>query len=660
VTDERIIEYLRSRGAAHPPADLVRSVMAAVDADPGQRSRFGAALPVLVAAGAAAVIFVLALLFGFGRDVGPAPTPLATPSPDAMAVTVEELQAAVAAAVDALRESPGVEGTGTSHVLGELGSAIWFSWRPGGDQVVVTRTDVDVTQSAWWLADPDAGPPGRGEQVATVIQVLSGDTYYRAAEEMGGESGWTSENRSTALDVLGVPFPAILDGAVEPWEASFATSAEGEASVTSLADGGAAWTLTSPYRQGREVTVFEIGPDGALRSMSTDFVDVEPSVEDAPFVTSTLVQLAILDDPEPIPAPDVDAGPDPSDFGLPTDFPLGGAGSAMIDYRVYVEDALAALEAYHWNSANIDWGVARSAALDGLPEDPSAAQAHARIQAAIGTFDVFTTAFIRPQDVPRGGIDGGGSDSTPLPEGDRLGDVGYLTLPTPSAYGPEAFGEYLRATRDAMAAAEATEPACGWVVDLRDYDAFAWGPSVFALGGVFGEGRIVTFRSPAGEWGLETDDAGVVSSTGFDASDDMVDSPYIASYASEVQRDEALAAAIAATPPHVITVTDAPVAVLVSNATASGGEQTVVAFLGRPSTRIFGAPTGGMPIVAPNLRMADGAVLRIPTWIPVDRDGTSYTANIVPDEVIGDTRTLGSDAILDAALEWLENQPGCS
>jgi hypothetical protein len=64
--------------------------------------------------------------------------------------------------------------------------------------------------------------------------------------------------------------------------------------------------------------------------------------------------------------------------------------------------------------------------------------------------------------------------------------------------------------------------------------------------------------------------------------------------------------------------------------------------------------------VAPNLLMADGAVLRIPTWIPVDRDGRSYTANIVPNEVIGDTRTLGSDAILDAAREWLENQPGCS
>lgn len=327
MTDDRVLEYLRSRGAAAPPADLVRSVMAAVDADPGQRSRFGAALPVLVAAGAATVIFVLALLFGFGRDIGPAPTPFATPSPDAMDVTVEELQQAVAAAVDVLRDSPGVEGTGTSHVLGELGSATWFSWRPGGDQVVVTRMDVDVTQTAWWL-DPDGGPPARGENVATTIQVLSGDTHYRAAAEIGGEVGWTIHDRFTAPDVLGVPFPAILDGVVEPWESSFATSVEGEASVESPVDGGALWTLTRPFRTGSVIDEFDIGPDGALRSMSTEYVDVEPNPEDAPLITSTLVELTVLEDPDPIPAPDVDAAPDPTDFGLPADFPLIGPAPA--------------------------------------------------------------------------------------------------------------------------------------------------------------------------------------------------------------------------------------------------------------------------------------------------------------------------------------------
>jgi hypothetical protein len=99
---------------------------------------------------------------------------------------------------------------------------------------------------------------------------------------------------------------------------------------------------------------------------------------------------------------------------------------------------------------------------------------------------------------------------------------------------------------------------------------------------------------------------------------------------------------------------------LVGNTTRSGGEQTLVAFLGRPATRVFGGPTAGSPVVAPNLPMADGGVLRIPIWVPVDRTGAAHTSNITPDEVIGDTRATGGDAIRDAAIDWLETQPGCS
>jgi len=74
-TDERIAEYLRSRGVASPPVDLVDSVMAAVDAAPEPRSWFRANVPVLAAAGAAAVVLAVALLLGPFRDIGPAPAP---------------------------------------------------------------------------------------------------------------------------------------------------------------------------------------------------------------------------------------------------------------------------------------------------------------------------------------------------------------------------------------------------------------------------------------------------------------------------------------------------------------------------------------------------------------------------------------------------------
>ncbi|HSK93658.1 MAG TPA: hypothetical protein VLA76_06335, partial [Candidatus Angelobacter sp.] len=106
MTDDRVLEYLRSRGQAAPPVGLVTSVMTAVEAAPEPRSRFAALLPAAVATGAVAIIALVGLLFGPGRDVGPPPTPTASEA----AATVVELEGAVAEATERLAEADAVEG----------------------------------------------------------------------------------------------------------------------------------------------------------------------------------------------------------------------------------------------------------------------------------------------------------------------------------------------------------------------------------------------------------------------------------------------------------------------------------------------------------------------------------------------------------------------
>lgn len=648
-SDDLIVEYLRARGRAAPPVDLVPSVMTAVDFAADPRSRFSAYLPALVAAGAVAVIALVALLIVPGRDLGPAPTPSGTPAPSATSATLAELEAAVTGATERLAAAPAVEGIHTYTLEGYLASATWFDWRSSGEQVVITRTDVDV--SAPWWTDPEGEPLTVGERIDTDIWVIVENTAYASRDQT-----WLVLSRADAPPVLGWA-TGMLSGEIPPI-GGIDPGSEPAITRRALGDGVEVWRLEIDTDDGG-IVEWRIGSDGRLSSYLIEGFDVtfEPVALDNA-AARAVIEFTAVDEPDPIQAPNPDAVPDAGLFGLPADFPLA-PGEAAIDYRAYVEDTLDALEAYHWNSANIDWTAARSAALDGLPEEPTEDQAHARIQRAIGTFDVFNTAFIRPQDVPPGGPGGGGASADEVLSSERLGEIGLIALPAPPTDGTHALVEYLQAARTAMADVEESAPACGWIVDLRDYNGFAWGPSMFALGGLLGEGRVVTFRSPAGEWWLEVDDRGVVSSSSFDDADDPIDSPYIETY-SEVQRDDALAEAVAAQPPHVASVQEAPVAVLVGNRTRSGGEQTLVAFLGRPATRVLGGPTAGMPVVAPNLPMADGAVLRIPTWVPVDRIGTAHTTTIMPDEVIGDTRSLGSDAILDAAVEWLENQDGCS
>ena len=645
MNDTQVIDYLRSRGHVEPPPELARSVMTAVAAAPPARSWFSAYLPAMAAAGAVAVVVLVAILLGQANEVGPAPTPSPEPA------SVEALQAAVREAVGRLRESP-VEGVGTTHVFGELGSATWFSWRPGGDQVVINRSDIDVTQTGWWL-DPEGEPPARGANVTTVIQVLAGDTYFRAAGEVGGDAGWTTEDRSTAPGVLGIPFPAVLDGRIDPWQDSLTPTDDGEASVQHLADGGAVWTLRMPFRSGSSVEEFEIGPDGALRAMSRELVDVEPSLEDAPFVTSVSVELTALADADPILSPDVDARPDPAEFGLPADFPLApSAPASEVDYREYVEVALDALETYHWNAENVDWAAVRSRALDGLDDETTAGQAHQGIIAAIQTFDTFNTAFLRPGDVPPSG---GATGSTQLPEGDRIGEVAVIALPASTGSQPDALREYLRTARAEMEAADGPEPACGWIVDVRVAGG-ASGPLFSAVGGLLGEGRVITFDSAVSDWWVNVDAAGTVSFGSEGRTSEVLDSPmFAAATAAAEQEQTAWEAVLASEPPYRTAAGDPPVVVLTSSATSSAGEQLVVAFQGRPLTRTVGSVTAGSPQSQLALRMVDGALLRMPTATPLDRAGTHYRGNVIPDEIVADR-----EVAVDAAVEWLESQPGCS
>jgi hypothetical protein len=314
MNDEPIVEYLRSRGAVEVPGGFMASVMDAIQDAPAAPNRFEPYLPAFVAVGATVVLVAAGLVFG-QRALGPAPSP----SERGSVATVDEVRSAVSAAVSVLRSAEGVEGTGTYHVFDELGSASWFSWRPSGDQVVVNRSDVDVTETGWWR-DPASEPPARGLSIQTSIQVLVGRNYYFTRGDVAPDE-WVSGIRRGSPAVLGIPFPAALDGRMDPWQGEFAWALDGEASIMRLPDGAERWTVTSPVRDGSLVQEFYVGPDGALRSMSQELVGTEPTLDERPF-TSGFIELTILEDPQPIPEPGTDTPPDPGVFGLPDEFPL--------------------------------------------------------------------------------------------------------------------------------------------------------------------------------------------------------------------------------------------------------------------------------------------------------------------------------------------------
>lgn len=649
MSERVVIDYLRARSQVEPPPGFVHSVMAAIDEAPPARSRFSAFLPAAAVAGVVGVIAVTVLLLGRGPNVGPSPSQSAVPS--ATSATFAELEAAVTTATERLAEGA-VQGRQTFHIEGYLASAAWFDWRPSGDHVVIVREDIDV--SAPWWADPDGEPLTVGERVDTRIAVVVDGAMYRS------ENGaWVIEDPprgplTWGIGMLSGEIPAT--GAPEP-------DADVQITRRDLDDGGELWTLELVEDDDSVSAEWLIGTDGVLDAYTANGpqltiggVDVRltPDQGRPTGGARSVFEFTPVDDPQPIAVPDPDGAPDPADLGLPADFPLAPpVPEAQIDYREYIEVALDALEAYHWDAENVDWAAARSAALDGLPEEPTAGQAHQRIIAAIQSFDTFNTVFVRPADVPPSDAAVGPTD---LPEGDRIGEIAIITLPARTGSDPEALQEYLEAAREQMAAADAPDPACGWIVDARAAAGGASGPLFAAVGGLLGEGRAITFDSAVSDWWVDVDVSGTVSFGSEAVTSEVLDSPMFAAATAEGERERAeWEAAMARERPYRPAAGDLPVVVLTSNATSSAGEHLVIAFQGRADTRTIGGVTGGSPQSLLALRMVDGAVLRIPTATPIDRDGTRYSGNIIPDEIVAD----GARA-LDAAVEWLEGEAGCS
>jgi carboxyl-terminal processing protease len=175
--------------------------------------------------------------------------------------------------------------------------------------------------------------------------------------------------------------------------------------------------------------------------------------------------------------------------------------------------------------------------------------------------------------------------------------------------------------------------ACGWVLDLRGNGGGSVPTMLEAVAPLLGPGTFLSDQDRDGGRQPFSIDAAlhVVAGT----SGDLTEQPGQASPAAR------------------------PVAVLVDRITSSAAEAVVIAFEGRPSTRVFGQPTHGVPTGNTSFPLSDGTELVLTTAIGVDRNGRTYDGPIEPD-VVTPVRNSAQDATVDTARRWLQQQPPCN
>jgi hypothetical protein len=275
---------------------------------------------VIVASGLAAFVGVLlvgAIVFST-VDRSPArqdelPSTVGAASP----ATLDQFYAAVRPPVEALLDAPGFEAVQTSFIGDYLASSVWLASSREGDFFALQNTDVNVTETAWWLLGDE--PPSDDPRISTLVTVRIGDTVYIAPDPR--TSGWNVDFRPDSPRGTTAIERALLSDIYE----ALLLPETSDATRQDLVGGGEVWAVTVPGDEGTSILRWFIDAGGKLAVYTGELVDARGSLapENRIPIDSWVIWFTAVEDPAPIIAPDVDAPLDLSEFELPDDFPLG-------------------------------------------------------------------------------------------------------------------------------------------------------------------------------------------------------------------------------------------------------------------------------------------------------------------------------------------------
>lgn len=311
-THERVIREVVGRMADEaPPAPEPEQL--GIPVVPSSTSRPGRVRGWLVAA---TLVGMLALVgYLVWDDDGEAPVAAG----EAVASTLVEFREALSTATDAFDAALHVQVVQHGYVEDHLAVSTWTSRRESGNVAVIQTVDVEVRDVPWWLMGDE--PRNVGTRLTTTAQVNVDQVLYAASAGVEREAWHIGDDLTGDLTAfpLGVANINLLGMMLDELE-----SGDTEVTRRALPGGGEEWLMTYADEAGTGWVEARIGPDGFLSSIRGEGArgEREPTDTRSP-IDSWTSTYRVLDDPAPIPVPEVGAPFDPAPFDLPDDFPIG-------------------------------------------------------------------------------------------------------------------------------------------------------------------------------------------------------------------------------------------------------------------------------------------------------------------------------------------------
>lgn len=306
------------------------------------------------------------------------------------------------------------------------------------------------------------------------------------------------------------------------------------------------------------------------------------------------------------------------------------SGPPSEEAKAYLDSAIALLEQKHINSANADWPVIRTRAHARIGEARTPADTHDVIREILAVLGE-KHSFLKPPhpNILQAIVSKTAetlSEQRTLPTARMIeGKYGLVQLPQLNTVGgAEGAGRRYTDTLVSRLKELDRSPLCGWIVDLRQNGGGNMWPMLQGLDPLLGEepfGYFVRRNSETTPWIRSRSGIFPLDKTGPDLK-----------------------------PSFELTNQSQPVAVLIGSRTASSGEMTALALIGRQRVRTFGLPSAGYTTANVSYPLSDGAFLVITESTVRDRSGKDYDGAIVPDHQVALVEAE------EAAVKWLNGQ----
>lgn len=190
--------------------------------------------------------------------------------------------------------------------------------------------------------------------------------------------------------------------------------------------------------------------------------------------------------------------------------------------------------------------------------------------------------------------------------------IGYISIPGFNSLNTKVGGEFTSKIQDMIKKLDSENNIKGWIVDLRNNTGGNMYPMITGLRYLIGEGTLGYF----------------------------------------VQKDKKQAwTYIAQKDKYRIKNPQSKIAVLIGPDTASSGEATAIAFIGKNNVQLIGQPSAGFTSANEPFSLSDGKNLALATSYEMDKNGKIYTGKITPDIIV--EQVPDKDMDLETAKKWI-------